>query len=50
MSGSQVRKRGRARVHRVHPFWPWVQLSGPPSASTWKGLYTPSESSYPSTS
>ena len=37
MSGSQVRKRGQARVHRVQPFSPWVQLSGPPSASTWKG-------------
>ena len=38
MSGSQVRKRGQARVHSVQPLRPWVQLSGPPSASTWKGL------------
>ena len=44
MSGSQVRKRGQARVHRVQPFSPWVQLAGPPSVSTWNGLYTPSES------
>jgi hypothetical protein len=38
MSGSQVRKRGQARVQRVQPLRPWVQLSGPPSVSTWKGL------------
>ena len=38
ISGSQVRKRGQARVHRVQPLRPWVQLSGPPSAATWNGL------------
>ena len=38
ISVSQSRKRGQARVHRVQPLAPWVQSSGPPSASTWKGL------------
>ena len=38
ISVSHSRKRGQARVHMVQPLTPWVQLSGPPSASMWKGL------------
>ena len=45
ISGSHMRKRGHARVHIVQPFTPWVQLSGPPSASMWNGLYRPPVSS-----
>ena len=41
MSGSQVRKRGQARVHRVHPFSPWVQLSVPAVGQDVKGLVVP---------
>ena len=50
ISGSHSRKRGQARVHIVHPLTPWVQLSGPPSASMWNGLYLPPVSSYDRTS
>ena len=45
ISVSQVRNRGQARVHMVQPLTPWVQLSGPPSASMWNGLYRPPVSS-----
>ena len=45
ISGSHRRNRGQARVHMVHPLTPWVQLSGPPSASMWNGLYRPPVSS-----
>ena len=38
MSVSQVRKRGQARVHSVHPFAVGAVVR-PPSASTWKGRY-----------
>jgi hypothetical protein len=38
ISVSHRRNRGHARVHMVQPLTPWVQLSGPPSASMWKGL------------
>ncbi len=38
ISGSQVRKRGQARVQSVQPFTPWVQSVSPPSASMWNGL------------
>ena len=38
ISVSHVRNLGQARVHMVHPLTPWVQLSGPPSASMWNGL------------
>ena len=41
MSGSQVRKRGQARVHSVQPLRPWVQLSGPPSAVDVEGPVDP---------
>src|SRR5665213_223487 len=37
ISDSQLRKRGQALVHIVQPFCPWVQSSGPPSMSRWKG-------------
>ena len=50
MSVSQLRKRGQARVHIVHPFTPWVQSVGPPSSSTFHGRYTPPWSSYFKTS
>ena len=50
MSVSQLRKRGHALVHIVQPFTPWVQSTGPPSSSTFHGRYTPSSSSYFSTS
>jgi hypothetical protein len=38
ISVSHSRNRGQARVHMVQPLTPWVQLSGPPSASMWNGL------------
>ena len=44
-SGSHSRNLGHARVHMVQPLTPWVQLSGPPSASMWNGLYLPPVSS-----
>ena len=44
-AGSQLRKRGHARVHVVQPFTPWMQSLGPSSSSRWKGRYLPSSCS-----
>jgi len=41
ISGSQLRKRGQARVHRVQPFSPWVQFVRTPGLGHVEGLVAP---------